>query len=86
MIMSSNHRRVPLFVLSTIQDFNTNYENIKDLLFFIKEMRRPLKRLTISIFDNQLGNRTTGPRRSWITKVLAFKAMSKAKACPVTGE
>lgn len=62
MIMLSNHRCHT--VLSALQYFNTNYASIIDLLVLITEVKRPLKRLTIPIFDNQLGNRTSGPRRS----------------------
>lgn len=40
----SNHRPVTLFVLSTLWYFKTNNANTTDVLFLIKEMKRPSKK------------------------------------------
>lgn len=48
----SNHRPVTLFVLSTLWYFKTNNANTTDLLFLIKEMKRPSKKLIVSLFGN----------------------------------
>lgn len=50
-----SYRPVLLLLLSAIQYFHSNYQNITELLFLIKEMRRPLKRATFLMTDEVTG-------------------------------